>query len=173
MTARRRSTTIAAGRVLLGVVVLAAMSACSNSSEGAGGAAAVAIVAGDGSDTTLDTIADGPLVVNLWATWCAPCVDEMPAFAEVSADDDAAEIIGVNIGDSAADAATFAADLGVDYPQFTDPAGDLQTALGVTGLPATVFLSGDGTVLEVHQGALTAAELRDSISRLFPSEQES
>ena len=61
----------------------------------------------------------------------------------------------------------------LDYPQFTDPSGDLQTALGVTGLPATAFLSGDGTVLEVHQGALTAAELRDSISRLFPSEQES
>jgi hypothetical protein len=75
----------------------------------------------------------------------------------------------VNVGDTAAKAAAFAAKLGVTYPQFIDANGDLETALGVTGLPATAFLSSSGTILEVHQGAFTAATLRAAIAGHYPT----
>lgn len=110
----------------------------------------------DGGSTTLAEEGDGLLVVNLWATWCAPCVAEMPVFDEVAAARATdATVLGINVGDTAAEAVAFAADLGVDYAMFTDPDGRLQTALGVNSLPATVFIVPSGEVLGVHQGAYT------------------
>lgn len=173
MTPERRRVSLTTGLVLVGLALLSGVIACSGSDDQSPGAAAVHITAADGSSTTLSELGDLPLVVNLWATWCAPCVEEMPVFDEVADGVTAARIVGVNVGDSAGDAAAFAADLGVDYPQFTDPGGDLQTALGVTGLPATVFLDADGAVREVHQGALTEDELRDRIEALVDEETTS
>ena len=123
--------------------------------------------ASDGQRTTIADFHGTPVVVNLWATWCTPCVAEMPAFDQVAGTQAGVAIIGVNVGDTAAAATAFAADLGVTYPQYTDPDGQLSTALHATGYPATAFFSADGTLLELHQGALTADELRAAISRHF------
>ncbi|MDO9173407.1 MAG: TlpA disulfide reductase family protein, partial [Actinomycetota bacterium] len=90
--------------------------------------------------------------------------------ADEVADD--VQIIGVNVFDSPDDAAAFAADLGVEYPQFTDPDGALSTALAVTGLPATAFFDADGRLVELHQGAYTADELRSAIATLLPATSE-
>ena len=79
-------------------------------------------------------------------------------------------IVGVNVADSAEDAAAFAQKLGVHYEQFTDPTGALSDAFSVSGLPATAFIDANGKVVEVHSGAMTAAELRDAISKNFPHE---
>ena len=92
----------------------------------------------------------------------------MPAFDEVAREQTSVRIIGVNIFDTPEDARTFAADLGVQYPQYTDPDGVLSTALDVSGYPATAFFDSDGKLLELHQGQLTADELRSSIARLYP-----
>jgi thiol-disulfide isomerase/thioredoxin len=128
----------------------------------------VKFTAADGSGTTLASMTGTPVVVNMWATWCTPCVKEMPAFDDVASSIDGVRVIGVNVGDTAEAASKFAADLGVSYEQFTDPDGNLSTALSVSGLPATAFVDADGTVIEVHQGAYTAPELRDAIAQHFP-----
>ncbi|HAP78409.1 MAG TPA: alkyl hydroperoxide reductase [Acidimicrobiaceae bacterium] len=147
-----------------------AMGACSDDSPQAAGNPALTapISAADGTTTNLGEVLDQPLVVNLWATWCGPCVREMPAFDEVAGELDTVDIIGVNVGDDAADAAAFAADLGVSYPQYTDPDGALTLEFEAANLPATAFIAADGTVLEVHMGALTADELRSAIAKHFP-----
>ncbi|MEI8241235.1 MAG: TlpA disulfide reductase family protein, partial [Actinomycetota bacterium] len=74
----------------------------------------------DGTKSSIAAFCGAPVVVNLWATWCTPCVKEMPAFDEVAAEHTAVKIIGVNVGDTADAARSFAADLGISYPQFTD-----------------------------------------------------
>ena len=169
MTVRRRCISL----VLIGMLGLFA-GACGGSSApsgaGADAAAAVRFTAADGSGTSLEQLKGTPLVVNMWATWCKPCVKEMPAFDEVADGSSGVRIMGVNVADSAADAAKFAADLGVHYEQFTDPTGGLSDAFGVSGLPATAFIDASGKVVEVHSGALTADELRGLISKNFPQE---
>lgn len=158
-----------AAMVALAALSAAVMGACSDKGESAGSPVLTApIKAADGSSTTLGALTGRPLVVNLWATWCGPCVREMPAFDEVAAELDSVDIIGVNVGDDAADAAEFAAELGISYPQYTDPDGGLTTEFEAANLPATAFIATDGTVLDVHMGALTADELRDAVTTHFP-----
>ncbi len=156
---------------LIGMLGLFA-AACggSSTSSGFGSAAAVQFSAADGSSTSLEQMKGTPLVVNMWATWCKPCVKEMPAFDEVATGSTDVRIMGVNVADSADDAAKFATELGVTYEQFTDPTGELSDSFGVSGLPATAFIDASGKVVEVHSGALTADELRGLISKNFPQE---
>jgi len=148
------------------------LGACGGAESGGTSLAMVPFTAADGTRVSVASFKGAPVVVNLWATWCAPCVKEMPAFDEVAAEQAAlkggVQIIGINVGDSADAATAFAADLGVTYPQYTDPDGELSTALSVTGYPATAFVDADGKLLDVHQGAFTADELRAAIARLFP-----
>ncbi|HQZ35150.1 MAG TPA: TlpA disulfide reductase family protein [Ilumatobacteraceae bacterium] len=119
----------------------------------------------DGSATTVSDFVGKPLVLNMWATYCGPCLKEMPALDQI-ATEFAIEvnIIGVNVFDAPEKAASFARDLGVSYSQFSDPDGALSTALEVSGLPATAFFDAKGTLLDVHQGAYTADELRDALA---------
>ena len=82
---------------------------------------------------------------------------------------DGVRIIGVNVGDSADDAATFAADLGVTLRAVHRPRRQaLHRARRCRGLPATAFVDADGKVVEVHQGALHRRELRDAIAPVLP-----
>lgn len=133
-----------------------------------GVASQVQIADSEGGTTTLAELAVTPLVVNMWATWCKPCVKEMPDFDSVAAGTRGVRIVGVNVGDEPADASAFAARLGVAYEQYTDADGALSDAFEVSGLPSTAFIGADGAVLEVVQGALSAASLRAKIAEHFP-----
>lgn len=160
-------------RALLVGIALAALpaAACTGGgpTSGRGDTAVdVEITDGEGRPSSLTALGGKPLVVNMWATWCKPCVKEMPDFDEVSTSTEGVRIIGVNVGDEPEAAAEFADGLGVTYDQFTDAQGALSDAFGVSGLPATAFITADGTVLEVSMGALSADSLRAKISEHFP-----
>ncbi len=167
----RRHVRVPAPLVRSALVVLAVATAagCGSGSSNAsvGAVTEVPFTAADGTAHTLASMKGTPVVLNMWATWCKPCVKEMPAFDEVASSQDAVRIIGVNVADDAADAAVFAENLGVGYEQFNDPTGALSDAFAVTGLPATAFVDADGNVVEVHAGAMTADELRDRIATAF------
>lgn len=160
---RRRPSVALAATALAGTLLLG--SGCARD-DAAVAPLEIELGTADGGTTTLAAEADGLLVVNLWATWCGPCVAEMPVFDEV-ADERAADatVLGINVGDTAAEATAFAAELGVDYAMLTDPDGRLQTALGVNSLPATVFIAPSGEVLDVHQGAYTHDDLHAALDR--------
>lgn len=108
----------------------------------------------------------GPAVVNLWATWCAPCRRELPAFQEVSAARPDVRFIGIDIGEDAAKAQAFIDDLGISFEQFVDERGELTDALGTAALPVTLIVDADGTIATEQLGPMTDNDLEAAIDDL-------
>ncbi len=112
-----------------------------------------------------------PLVVNFWATWCAPCREEIPMLmaAKRKFGPSGLEIVGIAI-DKAAKVAEFTATFGISYPVVIADAGglDLMRRLGNSagGLPYTLFLDRSGAVVRRRLGALKQPELDDALRRL-------
>lgn len=106
---------------------------------------------------------DGPAVINLWATWCAPCRREIPDFEAVHQQrGDTVTFVGINVGESGEQAEAFLAEVQASYDQFLDRQGRAATALEAATLPVTVVIDGDGRVVArsvgaMDQGALDAA----------------
>lgn len=148
---------------LVGVAAVALV-ACGSDSSAATRLPDVEVQDLVGGGTVLASELGGPAVVNLWATWCAPCRAEMPAFEAVHADiGDEVRFVGINEGDEGPAAAAFVAEVGVTFDQYLDLDGGLTDGLRIAGLPATVVLDEDGSVLTVHNGALTEDGLRSLI----------
>jgi thiol-disulfide isomerase/thioredoxin len=96
----------------------------------------------------------GPAIVNLWASWCTPCREELPLFQRY-ADRAAGEIrvLGVVHQDPRPEAAALLArDLGITFPALVDQEGQVRTAVGAVGVPATVFVDSEGLIRYVYQG---------------------
>jgi thiol-disulfide isomerase/thioredoxin len=168
---------------VVGALVLALVAGCTGDSAGAqppsplagcagldtppAGAAAGSGTAGDRlPELTLDcftggepfALADlrGPAVVNLWASWCTPCREELPALQRYA--DQAAgqvHVLGVVTRDRRSAAVSVAEDLGITFPALDDPEERLLAELPRLALPATLFVDAAGRVRYVHQtGAL-------------------
>lgn len=107
---------------------------------------------------------DGPAVVNLWATWCAPCRAEIPDFEEVhQARGHEVRFVGINIGESTDRAREFIGQVGATYDQFSDAAGDVSVELRATSMPVTVVIDANGVITEKHLGPLDQDGLNDAI----------
>jgi len=126
----------------------------------------------DGRTVSLDEFAGRAVALNFWASWCAPCRTEMPAFErihqEVAASGEPSVILGVGIkNDYGQNAIDLVEALGVTYLLGRDTGGDnpvrglVEAAYGITTYPATVFIRPDGTVFAVRFGEIDAAEIRD------------
>jgi thiol-disulfide isomerase/thioredoxin len=107
-----------------------------------------------------------PVVVNLWASWCAPCRAEMPLLQRAAEDYDGRIVfLGVDSKDRRAEAEKFLDDVGVDYPSVFDATGEVRTGLGLRGFPTTYFFDAEGNLVASLTGGITepklAAQLRD------------
>ena len=108
-----------------------------------------------------------PRALNLWATWCAPCRAELPAFDDVADRVSGVDIVGINVGDAGPDAAELVEELGLSFTQALDPNATVQQNLRITGMPSTVFVDADGDIVQVHSGELTVEELERLLTDLF------
>lgn len=108
-----------------------------------------------------------PRALNLWATWCAPCRAELPAFDDVAARVEGVHVVGINTGDSAEDAVELVEELGLSFTQVHDPSATLQQGLRITGMPSTIFVDANGDIVDVHSGELTTEELEALLTDLF------
>jgi len=106
----------------------------------------------------------GPAVVNLWATWCAPCRAEIPDFENVhQARGDEVRFVGVNIGEDGDRAASFIDEVGATYDQFLDSEGFVVTELRTSTMPVTIVIDADGVIATRHLGPLDEDGLNDAI----------
>jgi cytochrome c biogenesis protein CcmG, thiol:disulfide interchange protein DsbE len=117
---------------------------------------------GGGPSTSLRRLTGTPTVLNLWASWCAPCKEELPAFADLARSAAATvRVVGVASLDAPGASRSFAADAGLPFPSYQDKDGDLLRGIRRSRLPATVLVRADGSVADVYQGVpLTDATLR-------------
>jgi thiol-disulfide isomerase/thioredoxin len=118
-----------------------------------------------GQHVSLAAYAGRPLIINFFASWCAPCKRETPLLARFYASHGGRTlIIGIDANDEAGPAETFVHAAGVGYPVGTDPfPAPVTNSYGVYGLPQTFFLNaqhrvvkhviGDVTLTELNQGA--------------------
>lgn len=101
-------------------------------------------------------------VVNMWAWWCGPCREELPAFAEYAHAHPEVNVIGVHADRDAARGAGMLGELGVDLPSLQDGSGEFQRALGLPGVvPVTVVLAPDGHKLAVLPKTFASADALD------------
>lgn len=107
------------------------------------------------------------LLVNFWATWCAPCVREMPLLQEVfEAHDGELHIVGIALDDPGA-VRDFAEELGITYPVLVGTGDVMRTNRNwgntAGALPYTVLVDREGMIRWQHFGEMTEAELEDAV----------
>jgi thiol-disulfide isomerase/thioredoxin len=109
-----------------------------------------------GKDLTLADFKGRLVVVNLWATWCAPCIKEMPSLDRMNArlKDKGLALLAISQDRGGAKTvAPFIEKLGLkSLPVYLDPKGGVQRALGVRGLPTTIVFDADGRELGRFEG---------------------
>lgn len=94
-------------------------------------------------------------VVNVWASWCAPCRQEHPLLVDL-AKDPSIRVVGINQKDNPDNARRFLGTLGNPYAAVgTDPNGRASIDWGVYGVPETFIVGPDGTIRHKHIGPLT------------------
>ena len=102
-------------------------------------------------------------LVNVWASWCAPCRQEHPLLMQL-ASDDRIRIAGLNYKDKPENARRFLGELGNPYDAIgTDDAGRTAINWGVYGVPETFLVGRDGTILWKHVGPFTPQSVADDL----------
>lgn len=109
-----------------------------------------------GDTFTLSEQAGNVVLINFWATWCGPCVEEMPALQDLYeeyGDSDNVKIILINSGESSQTVHRFLSQNGYTMPCIYDTDNTVNDQYGIMGIPYTVIFNKDGTVAETYEGS--------------------
>jgi cytochrome c biogenesis protein CcmG/thiol:disulfide interchange protein DsbE len=129
----------------------------------------------DGERAAISQLRGRPVLLNVWATWCHPCRQEIPALEQLHRTyaPRGLHVVGVSIdqGDQQQGIREFLQEYGASYPIWLDPDGEIQTAYSTMGVPNTFLIGPDGTVLWKHVGPVTAdnPELVRLIEKSLPA----
>ena len=109
-----------------------------------------------GDTFTLSEQAGNVVLINFWATWCGPCVEEMPALQDLYeeyGDSDNVKIILINSGENSQTVHRFLSQNGYTMPCIYDTDNTVNDQYGIMGIPYTVIFNKDGTVAETYEGS--------------------
>jgi cytochrome c biogenesis protein CcmG/thiol:disulfide interchange protein DsbE len=121
----------------------------------------------DGSTFDLATLRGSVVLVNVWASWCSPCRQELPALAEAQHRWRGFSVIGIDMRDNAESARGLLTELGVtQLRSLSDPAGTTAVTWGARGVPESFLVDREGRVRWWAQGAVDAAWLEQRVPPL-------
>ena len=115
----------------------------------------------DGRSIGLKDFLGEIVLVNFWATWCAPCRTEMPLLESTfeTFKDQGFVVLGVDFDEPAEIVAAFGDELSLSFPLLLDPGGKIQQLYKVRGYPTTVVLDREGRIQAYHIGILSHSQL--------------
>ena len=140
---------------------------------------AVAIDTAPARDFTLELTGGGQIalselrgqvvLVDFWASWCAPCRHEAPDLEQVYREYAGREVefVGVNIWDLPGNVAPYIAEFGLTYPSGIDADGVIAIDYGVRGIPEKFFIDRDGVIRQKFVGPMPADKLRETLDELL------
>jgi cytochrome c biogenesis protein CcmG, thiol:disulfide interchange protein DsbE len=126
------------------------------------------MLSGDGTRTIADYQGKWVLV-NLWASWCAPCRQEAPALERFYRSERAHDftIVGIDSQDLSDDGARFVREYGLTYPQLHDGAGDLGHDYGTVGYPESFLVDPHGDIALIQRGTVSSSYLDSQVRPLL------
>lgn len=123
----------------------------------------------DGSPVRLSDLRGHPVVVNFWASWCGPCVEEFPLLRQ-AVERHAADglvVIGIVYQDRSEAARAFMQRNGATWQAAMDPGGRVAEAYRILGPPETFFIDAGGIIRARHIGQFTESSLADGLAAIM------
>lgn len=122
----------------------------------------------EGGSLALADLRGQPIVINFWATWCPPCLEELPALqAAYLAHRDEINFVAISVKEESGVVAQFITQHGITLPVLLDSNGAAVDLYGVRGLPTTVFIDKQGVVVDRHLGGLDPPTLNTYLAGLL------
>lgn len=121
----------------------------------------------EGESVALSDHQGQAVMINFWATWCPPCLAELPlieSFAESHAEK--LVVLAVNAGEEKASVLNFVNEFGYDLQFILDPTNSLASQYKVRGLPTSVFIDQQGMIQGMHIGVLNESLLSNYLSQV-------
>lgn len=171
-----RGSVVPMRTILTPLILVVALVACTSKSSSVTGVHATSSplpelhgVGLDGKEVSGQRYRGDVLVVNVWASWCGPCMQELPELVDVAHRyaGRGVAFVGINSIDQVAAARTWVDRYHIPYPSISDQAGRYAAKFGYFALPDTYVVDRQGTIRYVVFGATDAAQLSGLIDRLL------
>ena len=123
----------------------------------------------DGNEFILSDYYGSPIVLNFWASWCAPCRDEAISLEKTwnKYGGLGVKFVGVDLQDNEPDALSYIKEFGISYPNGRDEDGKITIDYGIVGMPVTFFVDRNGLVVDRWVGAISEKTLMESIELIL------
>lgn len=126
----------------------------------------------EGNAVSLADLRGRPVIVNFWASWCGPCVDEFPLLLDAAAAHRSSDlaVVGIVFRDRSEAARDFMTRMGAPWPAVMDPGDSVATKFGIIGPPDTFFIDRNGVIVGRQIGQLSAADLEQGLAQILGKE---
>ena len=120
----------------------------------------------DGATDSLERYRGRVVLVNLWASWCAPCRSETPALERLYEENrnKGLVVLGIDQGESAEAAGSFAREMKLTYPILLDEDQRYGRAYAAVGLPTSLVVDRTGHIVRGIDGELTLAQMHEAVA---------